>query len=196
MRNGYHPRVFGCMGYVHFYNPPLDKLSAKTLKRVFVGYSNMQKGYKCYYPMTWKILVTKDEHQFFHSSETKEVEKESEEHREIVRMEILTPIDLVKQRDTTQFLNCLKSLPSPSGPGGTRGSAHFTILPFGMEALSPLEDQSFRLAPHTTKPDDKGTAAANGSELSGGVPTMCRGSGGLLTFVLRLPSDPGSVVGG
>ena len=75
-------------------------------------------------------------------------------------------------------------LPTDSfGTRSTRGSAHLTTLPFGMEASPPLEDQSFRLAPCTTMPDDEGTAAADGSELFCGVPTMCRGSGGLLALV-------------
>ena len=87
-------------------------------------------------------------------------------------------------------------LPTPSGPRGTGGSGHFTTLPFGMEAWPPLEDQSFRLAPRTKTPNDEGTAAVDGSELSGGVPTMCKGSGGLLALVFRLPSGPGSVAGG
>ena len=64
-------------------------------------------------------------------------------------------------------------LPTPSGPGGTRGSAHFTMALFGMESPPPLEDQSFRLASRRTTPDDEGTAAADGSKLSYGVPTMC-----------------------
>ena len=77
----------------------------------------------------------------------------------------------------------LSCLPTPLRPGGTRGSAHLTTLPFGMEASPPLEDQSFRLAPCTMMSDDEGTAAADGSELFCGVPTMCRGSGGLLALV-------------
>ena len=38
LRNGLQQRVVGCVGYVHVYNPPLDKLSTKALKCVFVGY--------------------------------------------------------------------------------------------------------------------------------------------------------------
>ena len=87
-------------------------------------------------------------------------------------------------------------LPSPSGSRGTAGPAHLTTLLFGMEASHPLEDQSFRLAPRTMPPDDEGTVAADDPELSRGVPTMCRGSGGLLAFVLRLPSGSGGMAGG
>ena len=91
------------------------------------------------------------------------------------------------------FAGCL---PTPSGPRATGGSAHRAMLPSGMEASPPIEDQSFLLAPRTTTPDDEGTVAADGSELSCGVPTMCRGRGGLLAFVFCLPSGPGSVAGG
>ena len=87
-------------------------------------------------------------------------------------------------------------LPTPSGPRGIGGPAHLTMVSFGIEASPPLEDQSFRLAPCTTTPDDEGTAATDGSELSSGVPTMCKGSEKLLALVLRLPSGPGGVAGG
>ena len=85
---------------------------------------------------------------------------------------------------------------TPSGSGGTGGPTHLTMLSFGMEASPPLEDQSFRLAPRTTTPNDEGATAADGSKLHRGVPTVCRGSGGLLALVLRLPSGPSGVAGG
>ena len=91
---------------------------------------------------------------------------------------------------------CPCCLPTPSGPGGTGGPAHLTMLPFGIEASPPLEDQNFRLVHRTTMLDDEGSAASDGSELPRGVPTMCKGSGGLLALVLCLPSGPGGVVGG
>ena len=96
-----------------------------------------------------------------------------------------------------QFLVlCPDCLPTPSGLGDTGGPSHLTMLPFGMGASPPLEDQSFRLAPRTTMPDDEGTAATDGSEVPRGVHTMCRGSGGLLALVLHLPSGLGGVAGG
>ena len=90
---------------------------------------------------------------------------------------------------------CLGCLLTLSGSRGTGGPAHLTMLPLGMEASTPFEDQSFRLGPRTTTPDDKGTAAADCCELPRGVPTLCRGSGGLLALVLCLPSGPSGVVG-
>ena len=44
------PKVFGCTCFVHDLSPGLDKLSARSVKCVFLGYSRLQKGYKCYSP--------------------------------------------------------------------------------------------------------------------------------------------------
>ena len=59
LSNNLTPRVFGCVSYVHLHGPSVDKLSVNALKCVFVGYSNTQKGHKCYYPPTRKIVITK-----------------------------------------------------------------------------------------------------------------------------------------
>jgi len=42
------PRVFGFVCFVHDLSPGLDKLSACALKCVFLDYSRLQKGYRCY----------------------------------------------------------------------------------------------------------------------------------------------------
>lgn len=42
------PRVFGCICYVHYDSPNLDKLAARATKCVFLGYSRLRKGYKFY----------------------------------------------------------------------------------------------------------------------------------------------------
>ena len=42
------PRVFGCTCFVHTLTPGQDKLSAKATKCIFLGYSQLQKGYCCY----------------------------------------------------------------------------------------------------------------------------------------------------
>ena len=46
------PRVFGCVCFVHILTPGQDKLSAKATKCVFLGYSRLQMGYRCYSPDT------------------------------------------------------------------------------------------------------------------------------------------------
>lgn len=40
------PRVFGCVCIVHNLDHPHDKLSAKAIRCVFIGYPPYQKGYK------------------------------------------------------------------------------------------------------------------------------------------------------
>ena len=37
-----------------------NKLSARAVQGVFVGYSTTQKGYRCYNPTSKRIFVTKD----------------------------------------------------------------------------------------------------------------------------------------
>nr|KYP63600.1 Retrovirus-related Pol polyprotein from transposon TNT 1-94 [Cajanus cajan] len=54
------PRVFGCTCFVHNVSPGLDKLSARAIKCVFLGYSRLQKGYKCYSPKTRKFYMSAD----------------------------------------------------------------------------------------------------------------------------------------
>ena len=53
-------RVFGCECYVHLYPNQTNKLAPKSITCVFVGYSNTQKGYKCYYPTARKIITSRD----------------------------------------------------------------------------------------------------------------------------------------
>ena len=69
-------------------------------------------------------------------------------------------------------------------------------MPVGVEALSLFEDQGISLAPSTTAPDDEVPAAAHGLGLPRGVPALCRGSGGLVATVVRLPHGPSGMAGG
>ncbi|RDX85032.1 hypothetical protein CR513_33831, partial [Mucuna pruriens] len=58
----YHvpPKVFGCVCFVHDVSPGRDKLSARAIKCVFLGYSRLQKGYKCYSPSTKRHYMSTD----------------------------------------------------------------------------------------------------------------------------------------
>ena len=47
-----HLRVFGSIAYVRVPKEKRRKLDAKAKKYILVGYSNEQKGYKCYNPRT------------------------------------------------------------------------------------------------------------------------------------------------
>ena len=44
------PKVFRCTCFVRDVRPQVSKLDLKSLKCIFVGYSRVQKGYRCYCP--------------------------------------------------------------------------------------------------------------------------------------------------
>ena len=55
-----HLRVFGSIAYVHVPKEKRRKLDAKAEKCILVGYSDEQKGYKCYNPRTKQARVSRD----------------------------------------------------------------------------------------------------------------------------------------
>ena len=61
-------RVFGCVCFVHILTPEQDKLSAKAMKSVFLGYSRLQRGYRYYSPDTHRYFVSTDVTFFENSS--------------------------------------------------------------------------------------------------------------------------------
>ena len=65
-------RVFSCTCFVHILTPDQDKLSAKAVKCIFLCYSCLQHGYRCYSPDTHRYFVSTDvtffEHSFILSS--------------------------------------------------------------------------------------------------------------------------------
>ena len=42
-----HPKVFGCVSFVHNHSPNRDKLNPRAYKCIFLGYSHTRKGYRC-----------------------------------------------------------------------------------------------------------------------------------------------------
>ena len=54
------PRVFGCICFVHILTLGQDKLSAKATKCVFLGYSRLQRGYRCYSADTNRYFISTD----------------------------------------------------------------------------------------------------------------------------------------
>ena len=69
------PRIFGCTCFVHILTQGQDKLSAKATKCIFLGYSRLQKGYRCYSPETHRYFLFADvtfflDSPFFSSSES------------------------------------------------------------------------------------------------------------------------------
>ena len=68
-------RVFDCTCFVHILTPGQDKLSAKATKCIFLGYSRLQKDYRCYSPQTHRYFLSADvtffeNSPFFSSSES------------------------------------------------------------------------------------------------------------------------------
>ena len=61
------PRIFGSTCFVHHLAPSCDKLSTRSVKCVFLGYSRLQKGYRCYSPQLTRYFVSADV-TFFESS--------------------------------------------------------------------------------------------------------------------------------
>ena len=54
------PKIFGCTCFVRDVRPQVTKLDPKSLKCIFLGYSRVQKGYKCYCPSLNRYLVSTD----------------------------------------------------------------------------------------------------------------------------------------
>ncbi|PHU09303.1 Endoribonuclease Dicer -like protein 3 [Capsicum chinense] len=54
------PRVFGSTYFVHNLAPRKDKLAPCALKCVFLGYSRVQKGYRCYSPDLRRYFMSAD----------------------------------------------------------------------------------------------------------------------------------------
>ena len=54
------PKVFGCTCFVRDVRPQVSKLDTKSLKCIFVGYSRVQKGYRCYCPTLRRYFVSTD----------------------------------------------------------------------------------------------------------------------------------------
>ena len=77
-------RIFGCTCYVRDTRPSVTKLDPKALKCVFLGYSRLQKGYRCFSIDLNKYLVSTDatfseDTSFFSSPTSSESEEENEE---------------------------------------------------------------------------------------------------------------------
>ena len=62
------PRVFGCVCFLHILIPGQDKLSAKAMKCVSLGYSCLQRGYRGYSPDINRYFISTDVTLFENSS--------------------------------------------------------------------------------------------------------------------------------
>ncbi|CAL2227229.1 unnamed protein product [Prunus armeniaca] len=55
-----HLKVFGSLCYVHVPTETRQKLDAKSVKGVFVGYAICEKGYRVFDPFTKKLILSRD----------------------------------------------------------------------------------------------------------------------------------------
>ncbi|RVW15111.1 Retrovirus-related Pol polyprotein from transposon TNT 1-94 [Vitis vinifera] len=86
------PRVFGCTCFVHILTPGQDKLSAKAMKCLFLGYSRLQKGYRCYSLETHRYFISADV-TFFEDSPFFSTTFESLPVSEVLPIPIVSPPD-------------------------------------------------------------------------------------------------------
>ncbi|RVX06351.1 Retrovirus-related Pol polyprotein from transposon RE2 [Vitis vinifera] len=91
------PRVFGCTCFVHILTPGQDKLSAKAMKCLFLGYSRLQKGYRCYSLETHRYFISADV-TFFEDSPFFSTTSESLPVFEVLPLPIVSPTDVVPPR--------------------------------------------------------------------------------------------------
>jgi hypothetical protein len=54
------PHIFCCTCFIRDVQPGVSKLDPKSLKCVLLGYSRLQKGYRCYSPELDRYLVSSD----------------------------------------------------------------------------------------------------------------------------------------
>ena len=54
------PHIFGCVCFAHLFETGMNKLSPRAIRCIFLGYSQTQKGYKCYDLVAKKRLVSAD----------------------------------------------------------------------------------------------------------------------------------------
>lgn len=51
---------FGCVAYVHVQQRYRDKLDARCKKMIFVGYADKHKAWRCFDPVTKKVVISRD----------------------------------------------------------------------------------------------------------------------------------------
>ncbi|RVX20561.1 Retrovirus-related Pol polyprotein from transposon RE2 [Vitis vinifera] len=106
------PRVFGCTCFVHILTPGQDKLSARATKCIFLRYSRLQKGYRCYSSETHCYFLSADvtffeDSPFFSTSESLPVS-------EVLLLPIISPPDAVPSRPLQVYHCCHRVAVPPS----------------------------------------------------------------------------------
>ncbi|KAJ9683393.1 hypothetical protein PVL29_019116 [Vitis rotundifolia] len=140
------PRVFGCTCFVHILTPGQDKLSAKAMKCLFVGYSRLQKGYRCYSLETHRYFISADV-TFFEDSPFFSTTSESLPISEVLPIPIVSPPDAMPPRP----LQVYHRRPRVVAP-----------LPFAEAPADSLPIPSASLAPALPSPNDLPIAVRKG----------------------------------
>ncbi|RVW27581.1 Retrovirus-related Pol polyprotein from transposon TNT 1-94 [Vitis vinifera] len=112
------PRVFGCTCFVHILTPGQDKLSAKAMKCLFLGYSRLQKGYRCYSLETHRYFISADV-TFFEDSPFFSTTSESLPVSEVLPIPIVSPPDAIPPRPLQVYHRrprVVAPLPFPEAP--------------------------------------------------------------------------------
>jgi hypothetical protein len=55
-----HLRVFGCIAYCHIPAEKRNKLEPKAIATLFIGYDEQSKAYRCWNPVTKRIIISRD----------------------------------------------------------------------------------------------------------------------------------------
>ncbi|KAJ9700761.1 hypothetical protein PVL29_006195 [Vitis rotundifolia] len=140
------PRVFGCTCFVHILTPGQDKLSAKAMKCLFVGYSRLQKGYRCYSLETHRYFISADV-TFFEDSPFFSTTSESLPISEVLPIPIVSPPDAMPPRP----LQVYHRRPRVVAP-----------LPFAEAPADSLPIPSASPAPALSSPNDLPIAVRKG----------------------------------
>lgn len=132
-------RVFGCSCYPNLTAYRHDKLSPKSARCVFLGYSPLYRGYKCHDPLTKKTFVSRnvifDETSFPFSETLSPVSEVASSNSEVDEM-VFIPIGV---SSVPLLVPSPVTLPSTSDP----------ILPTS-DFISPTEPTSDSILPSTT----------------------------------------------
>ncbi|KAJ7968976.1 Retrovirus-related Pol polyprotein from transposon TNT 1-94 [Quillaja saponaria] len=113
--------IFGCICFVHDLTPRHDKLSSKSFKCIFLGYSRIQKGYKCYNLDKYRYFISADVTFFEESSFFSSIIPESHSISKVFSVPYLGPNDYVSSSplpdlpaDTVDVPDDSPSVPTPS----------------------------------------------------------------------------------
>ena len=112
--SGYKPEVsflifFGCIAYSHITKEHIKKFDDKSDKCIFIGYSDLTKGYRLYNPETRKLIMSRDV-QFLKNETWTWTQTQSEEKRVVLEE------DFEIQKDSTTNISTPNTPPIISSP--------------------------------------------------------------------------------